>query len=329
MLKRLRVPAGAILFSLAFGAILILAAGVNPLVAYARLLQAGFGCDLAGSICALLTTLQYATPLILSGLSALVAFRAGVFSLGQAGQMILGAGFATYAAWRLPLGAPVLTLLSLLAAMAAGAVWGLIPGVLKTRLQVNEIIVTILLNPIALLVVAPLGFRRIPELARLAPLARGSKLNIGIFIALALAALIAVYLWRTGAGYALRMAGEAWSFARFGGIRGETAILRAMVISGALAGLAGAIEVLGVQYRFVSQFSAIDEFDGVIVALIGQLHPLGVVLGSFALGGIRLGALNGLQLQAAVPRELGSALIALLVLFFSAPQLYQRLQNRE
>ena len=94
-----------------------------------------------------------------------------------------------------------------------------------------------------------------------------------------------------------------------------------MAFSGAFAGLAGAVEVLGVQYRFVTQFSAIDSFDGIIVALVGQLHPVGITLSSLLLGGIRLGALNGLQLQAGIPRELGSAVIALIVLFVSAPRL--------
>jgi simple sugar transport system permease protein len=98
------------------------------------------------------------------------------------------------------------------------------------------------------------------------------------------------------------------------------------VISGCLAGLAGAIEVFGVQYRLVSQFSSIDEFDRIIVALVGQLQPAGVLLAAVFLGGIRLGALNGLQLEAGVPRELGSALIALFVLFVSAAAIWRRVR---
>jgi simple sugar transport system permease protein len=124
------------------------------------------------------------------------------------------------------------------------------------------------------------------------------------------------------------MAGGAPRFARFGGIRDGRAVIRAALLSGGLAGLGGAIEVIGVQYRLVGQFSALDEFDGIIVALVGQLQPVGVLLGALFLGGIRLGALNGLQMVAGVPRELGSALIALFVLFVSMPAIRRGLRAR-
>lgn len=325
MLRALRPTVIALLITLFLGALLILAAGVNPLVAYWNLLEAGFGCR--GNICALLTTLQFSTPLILSGLAALLAFRVRMFSLGQAGQMVIGAGFATLIANRF-IGLPALPFWACLAAMAAGAVWSWIPGYLKLRLNVSEIIVTILLNPIALLVVGPFSFRRIPDLARLQPLFHGAKLNVGFFAALALAVLIFIWLWRSRSGYEARMAGQANHFARYGGVHSARAVLRAMLVSGSLAGLAGAIEVIGVQYRFVTQFSSIDDFDGVMVALIGQLHPFGVLLSGVVLGGVRLGALNGLQMQAGVPRELGAAMIAVTVLILSVPRLYSWLNAR-
>ena len=326
MLRSLRPTLLAVSITMLIGAVLIIAAGVNPLVAYWQLLVTGFGCS--GSICSLLTTLQYATPLILSGLAALLAFRVRMFSLGQLGQMILGAGFATMIANQFS-HVRLVALWACLAAMIGGAIFSWIPGYLKNKLNVSEIIVSILLNPMALVIVGPFSFRRIPELARLAPLFRGSKLNVGFFFTLIIAALVFVFLWRTRSGYVARMAGEAPRFAHFGGIHSSRAILNTMLLSGSLAGLAGAIEVLGVQYRFVSQFSSVDAFDGVMVALIGQLHPLGVVLGGVVLGGVRLGALNGLQMQASVPRELGAALIAIAVLILSVPGLYHWLEARE
>jgi simple sugar transport system permease protein len=117
------------------------------------------------------------------------------------------------------------------------------------------------------------------------------------------------------------MAGFAGRFARYGGIPERRPILFALLISGGLAGLAGAVEVLGVHYRFVDSFSAVSSFDGVIVALLGQIHPLGVALAAIFLGGIRAGALTGLQIQTGVPREMGGALIALMLLFLSARRL--------
>jgi len=311
----LALPAIAILLSLLAGALFIIAAGANPLHAYAALLRAGFGCRGPGGLCAFLTALQYATPLILSGLSATLAFRAGLFSIGQLGQMVMGAAAATWLAGTLPLPGVLHPAVAIVGGILAGAFWGFIPGVLKAGLGLHEVIVTLLLNPIALALVGAVSWWRIPQSARLAPLVASTKLNPGLIIALAAAVLVFVYLWSSAAGYETRMAGQATLFARFGGVRSGPVIARAMALSGAAAGLAGAVEVLGVHYRFVASFSAIDQFDGIVVALLGQLHPLGIVLSALLLGGIRLGAVNGLQLEAAVPRELGSALIALIVLF--------------
>jgi simple sugar transport system permease protein len=119
------------------------------------------------------------------------------------------------------------------------------------------------------------------------------------------------------------MSGQAETFAAYAGMRAKWAVVGGMAVSGMLAGLAGALEVLGVHYRFVSNFSSVDQFDGIAVSLLGQLHPLGVVLSAFLLGGLRLGALNGLQLQTAVPRELGDAVIALTMLLVAMPRLLQ------
>ncbi|HUF39711.1 MAG TPA: ABC transporter permease [Anaerolineales bacterium] len=320
--RKIFEPILAVLLGLACGALLILAAGVSPVSAYLAMFRAGFGCSLDG-FCAILTALQYATPLILSGLSALVAFRAGFFSIGQAGQMMFGAGMATFAAGAIPLDGFPLPALALLAGLIGGGLYAIVPGVLKVRLGVNEVIVTLIFNVIVIALVAPVGFQRIPEAARLAPLVRGTKLNAGLFVAVAAAVLTYLYVWRSAGGFEIRMAGRAPRFARFGGVPDGRAVIRAVVISGGLAGLGGAIEVIGVQYRLVNQFSSIDEFDGIIVALVGQLQPAGVLLSALFLGGVRLGALNGLQLQAGIPRELGSALIALFVLLVSSPGLFR------
>lgn len=279
-------------------------------------------------MCGTLTMLQYATPLVFSGLAVTVAFRSGLFSIGQAGQMVMGAAAATWVAAMLSLPQSLHLLTALGGGLLAGAAWGFIPGFLKAMLGVNEIIVTLFMNPIAVFLTGFVGWMRIPEQARLSPLVAGTKLNGGFLLALATAVLVFLYLWRAGPGFAQRMAGQAPGFARFGGIRSRAAIVRAMALSGAVAGLGGAAEVLGVHYRFVSSFSALDQFDGLLVGLLGALHPLGVVLSSLFLGGVRLGALNGLQMQVGIPRELGSALIVLCVLFVSAPMLLREVNGR-
>jgi simple sugar transport system permease protein len=159
----------AVLFSLFIGGLLILTTGTDPLFAYRTLFTAGFGCRDSGGFCAILTTIQYATPLILSGLSATAAFRAGLFSIGQIGQMLLGAAAATFLANRLALPTTWIILFAIGGGAAAGAIWGFIPGYLKAILGVNEVISTLLLNPIAFLIIAPVSFWRIPELSRMVP----------------------------------------------------------------------------------------------------------------------------------------------------------------
>ena len=326
-LVRLFLPPLAVLSSLLIAGLFVLLADAPPLQACGHLVAAGFGCRGPGR-CAILTTLQFATPLILTGLSAAVAFRAGVFSVGQAGQMVLGAAAATWLGSRLSLPPVVHAAVALAGAVVVGAGWGWIPGALKTGLGINEVIVTLVMNHLAVLLVGLVRLWRVSESARLAPLARGTKLNPGILLALLAAAAVYVYLFRLTPGYEQRMAGQAPLFAKFGGVRESRAVILGMAISGGLAGLAGGVEVLGVHYRFITVFSGGGGFDGVAVALLGQDHPLGVALASVLLAGVRLGATNGLQLKSRVPRELGGAMIAMMILFVSSERLYRGLIKR-
>lgn len=299
------------------GGVFLIVSGYPLFTSFGWLFSAGFGCREAQS-CALLTTLQFATPLILAGLSAAVAFRSGFFNLGQAGQMALGAGAAAWiggseAVWALhPLAAVA-------GAALAGASWILVPGLLKLKLGVNEIVTTIVLNGMTGFALGFIPMQRglVLETARLAPLAAGTKLNQGLFLALAALAGFAVILWGTGQGYAVRMVGQAPRFARYGGMRPERLALQGILLSGMLAGMAGAVEVLGVHYRFITGFSADATFDGVMVALLGQSQPLGVMLAAFFVGGIRLGSLNGLLMLGGIPRELGNAILASMMIFMT------------
>jgi simple sugar transport system permease protein len=310
-----------VILTLLVGALLILAAGQNPLLAYANLFAAGFGCKVGPGRCALVTALQFATPLILSGLSATVALRGGFFSIGQIGQMLFGAAAASWLAGNLALPMVIHPAMALIGAAFFGALWGLVPALLKHFIGVNEILSTLLLNPIASVLVGLVRLPRVDMSARLAPLLPSTKLTAGIFIALAAALLIYLFLWRTTRGMEIRANASAPRFALYGGMPTHKPVLLAMALSGALAGLAGGVEVLGVHYHFVSNFSAVNDFDGLIIAFTAHLHPAGVVLFAFLLGGLRTGSLVGLQIGSGIPRELGSALIAFMLSFVATNRL--------
>jgi simple sugar transport system permease protein len=309
--------------------VLILATGKNPLVAYAKLFNAGFSCHSGAGHCALLTTFQFATPLIFSGLSALVAFQGGFFSIGQAGQMLFGAAAACWIGSRLNLSSAVHPLAALLAAALFGALWGLVPALLREYTGTNEIIVTLLLNPIAGILVGLFPLGRLRDSAKLLPLAPGTKYTVGFPLAIVTALLVYLLLKKTKFGLELRSTAQAPHFAHYAGIRPHLPVLRTMLLSGALAGLAGAVEVLGVHYHYVASFSAVNDFDGLIVAFAGGLHPLGAVVLSILLGGLRSGALIGLQIQSGIPRELGGMLIALLLIFAAMHRFYRAGGKRE
>ncbi|HKY56108.1 MAG TPA: hypothetical protein VJM08_17460, partial [Anaerolineales bacterium] len=206
---------------------------------------------------------------------------------------------------------------ALAGAALLGGLWGLVPALLKHFLGVNEIISTLVLNPIASILVGLIRLPRLNANALLLPLIPSTKLTLGIFIAVAAALLTYLLLWHTKYGMEMRANANAPRFALYGGMPVHEPVLLAMVLSGALAGLAGGVEVLGVHYQFVSNFSAVNDFDGLIVAFAGHLHPGGVVLFAFLLGGLRTGSIVGLQIQSGIPRELGSALIAFMLIFLA------------
>jgi ABC-type uncharacterized transport system permease subunit len=312
-----------ILTSLLAGAVLILVAGKRPYPTYISLFYAGFSCTNGHGRCALLTTFQFATPLIFSGLSAAVALRAGFFSIGQAGQMLFGAAAASWVGAYLQMNGWLHPAAAIAAAALFGALWGLVPALLREYLGINEIISTLLLNPIAGIIVSQVRLPRIQDSAKLVPLIASTKLTAGLFIGIAAIVVVYVFLWKTGRGFEIRNTAQAPDFAAFGGIARSIPVLNAMMISGALAGLAGAMEVLGVHYQFVTTFSAVNDFDGLIVAFAGFLHPLGVLILSVLLGGLRSGAIVGLQIRSGIPRELGGALIALMLIFTAMHKFYK------
>ena len=330
------VPVLAVISGLILMGILILLTGKPLFESYRILFTSAFGCKNIQTSCALFTTFERATPLIFTGLSAVVAFRSGLFSIGQEGQYLMGAVVAAYLGYAIHLPIIIHPIVIILASMSAGALYGWIPGILKVKLGVNELLATIMMNAIAVVFVeymVQFPMRADPTTTAHSPIIdqtailpsffQGSKWGVGFVIAIVTAAIVLVYLWRTKAGYEQRMAGQSRRFALFGGIPSDKAAIRAMIISGALAGLGGATDVLGVHRRIMSGFSTGLGFDGLTAAILGQTHPVGVVIVTILFAGLKLGAQLGLQTQVKIPRELGGTIIGFIILFVAARKFYE------
>ncbi len=322
-MKTIAVRSLAPLLALAVGAAIILAAKGNPIAAYGALLQGALG-----SSQGLTETLAQTTVFILAGLSVAVAFRAGLFNIGAEGQLVVGALCAAVVGAHVHAVAPIAVPVSLAAGALGGAFWASIAGALRARFGASEVITTIMLNYIAFLganylVTGPLrGSPMAPETAPidpaavLQPIVANSRLTAAFPISL----LCAVGLWwwlkRTVAGFELRTAGRSERVARYAGISVPSVVIGTMALSGSLAGLAGASEVLGLLHRFNAQLSPGYGFTSIAVALLAQSNPLGVIASGFFFGILQNGALS-MQALAGVPKDLVSIVEGLVILFVS------------
>jgi simple sugar transport system permease protein len=292
----------------------------------ARGLIGGMTDDFAGA-------LRWATPLILNGLAVAVAFRGGAFNIGGDGQLYLGAIATTFVAIALtPLPRGIVLPLSILAGMVAGAIWAGIAAFLRVRWGANVVVATLLLNyPAYLLtdylVLGPMAgtgtYRAaestniIPEASWLARIMEEAPANSGLFIALALGLILHLLMNRATIGYEIKQSGLGPIFARYGGMPVGRIFLTTMLISGAIAGLSGSIEILGVHRRFPLRFSAGIGFDGIAVSLLGKNNPIGVVLSGLFFGALRNGALS-MQRTTEVPRAMAQIVQAVLIFTISA-----------
>jgi simple sugar transport system permease protein len=283
-------------------------------------------------------SLVIATPYIFAGLAVSVGLQGGLFNIGVEGQLFVGGLASAYVGYSLS-GLPwvVHLPLSLLAGIAAGAIWGAIPGFLKARTGAHEVINTIMMNYIAFrltdhLLQGPMarpdGLPITPEIAPSAYLPallpRPVRLHTGFFLALAVAGLIYWFLYKSVRGFELRMVGSSPRAARYAGVRIGWIIVLTMAISGALGGLTGANQVLGVDHRMVRAFSTGYGFDSIALALLGNSHPLGVVLASLLFGFLRGGAAR-MQSVAAVPVELIRIIQGMVIIFIAAPVIIRRI----
>jgi general nucleoside transport system permease protein len=335
------VPALAVVTALLLGGAIIALAGRDPLLAYEGLWE---GC--CGDPRALSETLVWATPYVFTGLAVALAFHTGLFNIGAEGQLALGALVAAWLGYALPgvvgpLPAVVFVPLVLLGGALAGAVWGAIPGWLKARTGAHEVINTIMLNYVALLGVSyllngplrdpnPLNvIARTPEIALAARLPRldaDLRLHAGLLLALMMVAAVWWGLYRTPHGFAIRTVGANPAAARTAGMPVGGLLVATLALSGALAGLAGAVEVAGLYYRQELGFSLGYGFDAIAIALLARAHPLGVVPAALLLGALRNGAAR-MQFLAGVPVDLVVVLEGLILLFVAAEALVRRLYH--
>jgi simple sugar transport system permease protein len=332
----LAAPAIAIALALLAGGAMMLALGQNPFEIYALMARESLGTGYG-----LGQTLFRATPLLFTGLSVALAFRAGLFNIGAEGQLYLGgfaaamtgAALAGAPALAAPAARPLAALLVLLAAALAGAVWGAIPGALKARFGAHEVINTIMLNFIAFALVSWLGHfvfqpgtvrtatiapaAQLPRLEQLAPALRGAPVNATLALGLLTALAVYALLFRTRLGYEMRAVGLNAPAAEYGGIAIGRIQVTAMALAGGVAGLGGANFVLGYKHYFEMGFSGGAGFLGIAVALIGRNHPSGIVIAALMFGALSYG---GLVINQRVPKELVEVLQGLVILFAISAQ---------
>jgi len=325
----------AVVAALAVGSIFVWAVGDSPLFFFALVVQSAFG-----SLEGIAYTLFYATPLICTGLSVAVAYRCGLLNIGAEGQMVIGALAAAAAALAVPTTpegetSRLAVVVALGGGLAAGAIWGGVPGLLRAKFGAHEVIVTIMMNAIAFALAsyatvtwlrAPgdqiLESRMIAEGARLprlgalgAPIPERVPLNFTFVIAIVAAVAVALFLWRTRWGFQLRAVGLNAAAAYFARIDVSTQIILAMALSGALAALAGINETLGFRYRYYHNFSPGYGYSGIAVALLGRSNPAGVVVAALLFGALSRASLFVDIFTDHVSREIMLVIQGLVVLF--------------
>ena len=327
------------------GGIMLMATGYDPLKSYATMfvgdpesgVQGAFGGYLAVS-----NTFREAAFLILTGLAVAVSFLAGMFNIGVEGAMYVGA-FATFLAGYFialplnPLGKLFHVSLALLSGIGVGAFWSYIPAVMKVKRGAHEVVTTIMLNYVAILTTKMIVLRcflprtgivpggiltpLIRESARIPPIPLPSRaeLTLGFPLALLVTLIMFFLLKGTTLGYEIRAVGANPKAAEYGGVDVSKALIYSMLISGALSGIAGACDVLFVEHRFNSFFSPGYGFDGIAVALIGRLDPLGTALAAIFVAALHMGA-RSLQPALGMPKELAMAIEGLIIVFTALPE---------
>ncbi len=343
------IPALALLSALIIGAVIIAVTDLDTLSVWGddpaeafRLTLGGISdaykalfVGSLGSPRAIAETLFAATPLILAGLAVAVGFQAGLFNIGVNGQMHIGGMAALWVGFSVAVPAIIHIPLAIVAAMIGGAIWGGIAGLLKARTGAHEVITTIMLNFIALFLVTfllktsifqapgrndPISQPVNPS-AQFPTLISDFRLNIGFFIALTAVFFVWWLMYRSTIGFEFRAVGFNPDGGRYAGMNVALTYVAVMGISGALAGLAGTNQILGLEpYRGITNFAGTIGFDAIALALLGRSHPVGVLFAGLLFGALRAGG-REMQGAAGVPIDLVLVLQALIIMFIAAPEM--------
>lgn len=329
----------SLVLALGVGAGIMALTGHDPWTAYGELLKGATGCDNLGEFFTGIwtkrqfgNTMEYAMVLFLTGLACAIGARVGIFNVGGEGQLYLGAIVSAYIGAKLSNGPTALViLLAVLGAMAVGGFYAFIPGWLKVKLKVNEVITTIMMNSIAIYFCSYLANgpwkttqgNRVSGTDTLSPalqfpkLIRGSNLTTAIFASAVIALLIWYVMSKTATGYEMKLTGQNPRFAKYIGLGVDRLVIGSMVISGALCGLVGMFEVYGLKGNYQDGISNEYYFDGLLVAMIMRYRPVGIIGISFLFAFLKVGA-AGMELNAGVPGELYRIIQAVIIFFLAA-----------
>lgn len=341
-------PLIAVVAAFVLGGVVIWIVGDSPLLVYELFFSSAFG-----TVDGIGYTLFYATPLIFTGLAVAVAFRCGLLNIGAEGQLQVAAFVAAWVGFTFNSPSWLLIPICMIAATAAGALWGAIPGILKARFGAHEVINTIMMNAIAGGITSYFTqyFYRLAgdpilqtkEIFEQAHIARMNKLlgfvgidfparlplNFSFFIAIAACIFVYIFLWKTKWGYELRAVGANPSAAEYGGINVSRNIVLGMCLSGSLAGLVAINEVMGYRYRYYDGFSANYGFTGIAVALLGRNHPVGIFIAAILFGALQRAGLFIDIFTDKVSKDLTVILQATIILFVACEEIFRRFVKRE
>jgi general nucleoside transport system permease protein len=331
MTKKIVSGVAGILVALLIGAVMMLAQGYNPIETYQALIQFSVGGFSPLDLTPLATTFKNSVPLVLTGLSASVAFASGPVNLGQPGQLLIGALFATLGGLYLRLPPALMVPALILLAMLGGALWSGVAAVLRQAFNMSEFISTLMLNMIADFFTAwaisyPLMDRTAfsamtPPIGQAAWLPDLGNFNLSIVLMVAAVAAIWFVFNRWKAGYEWRLSGQNSLFARLGGCNIDKNFMTVMLVTGALAGLAGGLVVMAGPHRFLKGLGANYAWDGIMIAIVANNGLFGTLLYGLFFSAIQTGAL-GMELITNVPSEISEVLQAVLVLVIVAGREY-------
>lgn len=335
-MSELKKSLAAIGIAILVGALFILLSGESPIEAYGALLKGALG-----SPKSIANTISKSIPMAFTGLAVALGSRCGMLNIGAEGQLHAGAMAAVLTALSLSaFPAPIVLVVSIIAGILAGMIVGGIPGFFKARLNTNEVIVAIMLNYICTLFTSWLvngpvksdgstaQTEVLPEGVWLGRLIPQTQLTTALFILIAVAILMYIFLWKTSVGYQLRAVGANPSAAGTAGIRVKTYMIMAMVLSGGLAALAGITEVFGKYHRFIEGFSPSFGFTGIAVAILGRNHPAGVLLTALLFGIMDMGALR-MSRVTDVSTNMVTVVQSLVILLVAAPELIKWNKKRK